>query len=194
MSHSSKPPGLVSLPNLLTFSRLIFLPVVIAGIVTRHGAVAAVAMLLLWITDLLDGRIARRLRQASPFGKTLDSTVDFVLIYSLFIVFYAAGRLATYQFGILYLGLLTILLLQFSQMATGSGELAATALGKVTGGIQYLYILFLVAMEVLPASTALELAKTALFAVLAIVIVLNGAECALRARRLAAQAPEQRYG
>jgi len=187
MQQSSVSSGLISAANLLTFSRLVFLPVVIAGIVTRHGAVAAVAMLLLWITDLLDGRVARRLRQASAFGKTLDSTVDFVLIYSLFIAFYAAGRLATYQFAVLYLGLFTILALQFAQMATGGGELAATTLGKVTGALQYVYILFLVAREVLPARPALDVVSLAFFAALAVAIVLNGAECGLQVRRMAAQ-------
>jgi len=102
MSQPSEPLVLVSPANLLTFSRLIFLSVVIAGTVTRHGAVAMVAMLLLLITGLLDGRVARRLRQASSFGKALDSTVGFVLIYSLFVAFYAAGRSATYQSAIIY--------------------------------------------------------------------------------------------
>jgi cardiolipin synthase len=187
MSRSSEPLVLMSVANALTFSRLVFLPVVIVGVVTHQGAVAVTAMVLMWVTDLLDGRVARRMRQASPFGKTLDSTVDFVLIYSLFIAFYAAGRLGVVQFAILYLGLLTILLLQFSQMATGSGELAATTLGKVTGALQYVYLLFLVAREVLAASPMLGVVNTVLFALLAIAIVLHGVECGIRARRLAVQ-------
>jgi cardiolipin synthase (CMP-forming) len=187
MSRSSEPLVLMSVANALTFSRLVFLPIVIVGVVTRQGPVAVTAMVLMWVTDLLDGRVARRMRQASPFGKTLDSTVDFVLIYSLFIAFYAAGRLGVVQFAILYLGLLTILLLQFSQMATGSGELAATTLGKVTGALQYVYLLFLVAREVLAASPVLGVVNTVLFALLALAIVLHGVECGIRARRLAVQ-------
>jgi phosphatidylglycerophosphate synthase len=189
MSQSA-PVRVMSAANVVTFSRLVLLPVVIAGIVTRHGAVAAGTMLLVWITDLVDGRLARRLGQASPFGKVLDSTVDFVLIYSLFIAFYAAGRLATYQFAILYLGLLTILLLQFSQMATGRDELAATTLGKLTGALQYTYLLLLVAMEVLPPKQVLTTISLVLFAVLAVAIVLHGVECAVRAKRLVAPAAE----
>jgi phosphatidylglycerophosphate synthase len=171
--------------NLLTFSRLALLPVVIAGIVTGHGWLAVVAMVLVWVTDLLDGRLARRQGQPSAFGKTLDSTVDFVLIYSLFITFYAAGRLATYQFVILYLGVLTILALQFSQMGTGGEGLAATRLGKVTGALQYLYLLFLVAREALPPYLLLPTVNTVLFGALTAAIVLHGVECGLRARRLA---------
>lgn len=174
---------LLTVPGILTLSRLVLLPVVIAGIATDRGYLAAGAMALVWITDLLDGRIARRLGQASDFGRTLDSTVDFVLIYSLFITFYAAGRLATYQFAFLYLAMLTILLLQLSEMAAGSGgQAAATALGKLTGALEYVYLLFLVAREVVPPSGAVGALNYVLFAALAIAIVLHSAECLSRLR------------
>jgi CDP-diacylglycerol--glycerol-3-phosphate 3-phosphatidyltransferase len=184
MANTAPPrPALLTLANALTFSRLVLLPLVIAGVATRHGFLAAGAMLAIWITDLLDGRLARRMGQASAFGKSLDSTIDFVLIYSLFIAFYAAGRLATWQFAFLYLSMLAILLLQFAQAATG-GELAATSLGKVTGSLQYLYLLFLVAREVLPGGRAMAIANLSLFGALAAAIVLNAAECAVRVRRI----------
>jgi len=179
-TDSVAQPALITAPNLLTFSRLVLLPVVIAGVVTRHGYLAVAAMVLLWITDLLDGRLARRLGQSSSFGKSLDSTIDFVLIYSLFIAFYAAGRLATWQFVFLYLAMLGILSLQFAQAADGGGELAATSLGKVTGALQYAYLLFLVALEVLPVSRFWSGAGMVLFVALALAILLNSAECAVR--------------
>mgnify|MGYP001144630204 CR=1 FL=1 len=177
---------LITTANLLTFSRLILLPLVIAGIATNRGYLAAAAMAVLWVTDLLDGRIARLMRQAGAFGKALDSTVDFVLIYSLFIAFYAAGRLATYQFAVLYLSMLTILFLRFLLTGAGRGdELPTTTLGKLTGSLQYLYLLFLVALEVLPKSRIASALNIALFALLASAIILNSLECILRMRTLA---------
>jgi len=176
-------PSPVTAANLLTFSRLIILPVVIVGIAARHGYVAVVAMGVILITDLLDGRIARRLGQATSFGKSFDSTVDFVLIYALFIAFYAAGRLATWQFGFLYLAMLTIFLLQFALIAAGKGEeVASTALGKITGALEYGYLLFLVAREVLPASTAISIVNMVFFGVLACAIALNSVQCVVRIR------------
>jgi phosphatidylglycerophosphate synthase len=169
--------------NGLTFSRLILLPVVIFGIVTRRGEVAAIAMLVTWVTDLLDGRIARRLGQASPFGKTLDSTVDFVLIYSIFITFY--------QFAILYLGMRTTLCIQFALTAAGRGdEVAAGALAKVTGALEYAYILFLVALEVVPSRPPLPLINTVFFAALAISILLNSIHSLLRIPGVARSLPK----
>lgn len=174
--------GPVTPPNLLTFSRLILLPVVIAGVVTRHGYVAVAAMGLLWLTDLLDGRIARRLGQAASFGASLDSTVDFVLIYSLFITFYAAGRLTTYQFAFLYLAMLTILSLQFAVLATGRSEIATTKLGKLTGALQYGYLLFLVVLEVIPRSPSVVTGDAVIFIAVAAAIVFNSVECVMRIR------------
>jgi len=169
--------GLVTVGNTLTFARLILLPVVIAGIATGHGWIAVGAMAAVLVTDLLDGRIARRLGQAGPFGATLDSTVDFVLIYSLFIAFYASGRLALYQFVVIYIAMLVNLTVQMVAMGGGkAGGVVRTASAKVTGALQYVYLLFLVAREVLPASRAVAAADIVIFLLLAGSILISSSE------------------
>jgi phosphatidylglycerophosphate synthase len=174
--------------NLLTFSRLIFLPVVIYGVVTHQHWVAVAAMFLAWFTDVLDGRIARRMGQGgTPFGKALDSTVDFALIYGLFIAFYAARRLETFQFAFIYLAMLMILTLQLFLEGTGRGEeVATTRLGKPTGALQYFYLLFLVALEVpqVQAISFMDTLHLAYFSVLAAAIILNALETFLLLRRM----------
>ncbi len=182
--------------NLLTFSRLIFMPVVIYGLVTNQHWVTVGAMFLAWLTDLLDGRIARLMKQGgSRFGKALDSTVDFALIYCLFIAFYASGRLEHYQFAILYLAMVMILTLQFFLEGTGQeGEVATSRLGKPTGALQYLYLLFLVVLEI-PAVREIAWVETVhqiYFAILALGILLNAIEILLMLRRMGREkaAPE----
>jgi CDP-diacylglycerol--glycerol-3-phosphate 3-phosphatidyltransferase len=185
--RKGRTSGVFTIANALTLARLVLLPVVIAGVAADRGALAASAMALVVLTDLLDGRIARRLGQASDFGKTLDSTVDFVLIYSLFIAFYAAGRITTVQFGVLYLAMLTILGLQLLSGGSMGGEVVArTRLAKPTGALQYLYLLVLVAGEVGRQSQALAVVSTIVFYVLAAAIVLNTVECVVRLRQVAA--------
>lgn len=174
--------------NLLTFSRLIFMPFVIYGLVTDQYWVTVGAMFLAWFTDLLDGRIARLMKQGgSPFGKALDSTVDFVLIYGLFIAFYASGRLEHYQFAILYLAMLMILTLQFFLEGSGrEGEVATSRLGKPTGAFQYFYLLFLVVLEI-PAVKALSWIDTVhdiYFGIMAVVIILNAVEILIMLARM----------
>ena len=171
---ATMPPTL-TIANVLTFSRLILLPVVIVGIVISQGWVTVAAMATVLLTDLLDGRIARRLRQATQFGQALDSTVDFVLIYSLFIAFYAAGRLATYQFAILYVAMLTILSVQlFTQ---SGGRTASPLTGKLVGALEYVFLLFLTVREVLPEAPVLASLGLGLFLVLAGAIALNTIVC-----------------
>jgi len=174
----------LTIPNVLTLSRLVLLPVVIAGVATDHGALAVGAMAAIVLSDLADGRVARRLGQASSAGSTLDSTVDFVLIYALFITFYAAGRITTIQFAVLYLAMLTILGVQLVLGGTVGGEvLGRTRLGKPTGALQYLYLVLLVAGEVARQSRPLAWVSNAVFVVLAVAIVLNTIECLTRLRR-----------
>jgi len=191
-------PNIFTIANGLTFSRLVLLPFVIVGIATDNGWLAVVAMFLAWFTDLLDGKFARRAGPPTAFGKALDSTVDFALIYCLFIAFYAAGRLETYQFAFLYLAMLTILSLQLCLTATGrSDEVATTKLGKLTGALQYAYLLFLVALEVIDKSQTIipsvetftiATVDTVFFTVLAIAIVANSVECVLVMRNMTCQA------
>ncbi|MGC9317806.1 MAG: CDP-alcohol phosphatidyltransferase family protein [Armatimonadota bacterium] len=174
--------------NLLTFSRLILLPVVIYGLVTELHWLTVGAMVLGWLTDLVDGRVARMMNQGgSKFGKALDSTIDFTLIYGLFIAFYAAGRLATYQFAFLYLAMLSILTLQMFLGGTGHGEeVATTTFGKPTGALQYAYLLLLVALEV-PAvgeSPVMQTVHMVYFWIVAASITLNTIEIALLLRRM----------
>jgi len=176
-----------TIANALTYARLVLMPFVMVGIVTHNAWLAVGAMFLAWFTDLLDGKFARRAGPPTPFGKALDSTVDFALIYCLFIAFYAAGRLEHYQFGFLYLSMITILTLQLFLQGTGRGEeTATTRLGKLNGALQYAYLLFLVALE-LESLREIEILATVhmvYFTIVAIVIVINSAECVLVMQKL----------
>ena len=163
----------LTIGNALTFARLVLLPVVLAGLVTNQGYLTVTAMAVAILTDLLDGRISRRLGQASSFGATLDSTVDFILIYCLFIAFYASGRLHTYRFAIIYLAMLTNLVLQLSSMTTQTPSVVRTRLGKFTGALQYTYLIFLVLREVLPTTQLVAAVNSGLFAILAVAIILS---------------------
>jgi len=185
-NESTGARKLLTIANGLTYARLVLLPFVIGGLVTDNGWLVVGAMFLAWFTDLLDGRVARKMGQGgTPFGKALDSTVDFAFIYCLFIAFYAAGRLATYNFAFLYLAMITILSLQLVLTGTGRDEeVATTRLGKPTGALQYAYLLFLAALEVLPESDIIATVHMVYFVVLALAIVANSIECILVMRNI----------
>ncbi len=184
-SDEPKRPSLFTLPNVLTAMRLVLLPVIVAGIATDHGWVAVIAMFVAILTDLADGRLARRLSGATPFGKSLDGTVDFVCIYLTFVALYVAHHLLTWQFVVLYVQMLSILLLQIVMAGTGQGEgIVQTPLGKPVGALQYFYLLFLMAMLVVPRTPAIAIAEFYYFVVLTVAIGLNTLECISRLRRM----------
>lgn len=80
--------------NVVTAARLPLAPLAVALLLTHTlaGTIAAAALsLLLEITDLLDGRIARSYGQESAFGKLFDPFSDSFSRFTLFLGVYALG-------------------------------------------------------------------------------------------------------
>ncbi|MCS7238865.1 MAG: CDP-diacylglycerol--glycerol-3-phosphate 3-phosphatidyltransferase [Thermoguttaceae bacterium] len=77
----------MTLPNLLTISRLILLPVIIGLTYLPHSWCRWLALFLFVLTgisDCVDGALARKLNQVSPLGTYLDPVVDKIVLLSLF--------------------------------------------------------------------------------------------------------------
>lgn len=81
----------MNLANRLTLSRIIMAFFFMAALLYRglpYGHVVATGIFLLaWITDILDGAIARRLGQVTNFGKLIDPLSDKILMSAAFIAF-----------------------------------------------------------------------------------------------------------
>lgn len=67
----------LTIPNILTLLRLLVIPYLVYLIVqdTRHGF-AFLCFTAIWMTDVLDGYIARNYNQISDLGKVFDPLVD----------------------------------------------------------------------------------------------------------------------
>jgi len=81
-------------PNVITTLRLPIAPVAVAFLVwgTLWGTIiAAVLALLLELSDLADGYIARKYNIVSDFGKLFDPFSDAFCRYTLFLGLYAIG-------------------------------------------------------------------------------------------------------
>jgi cardiolipin synthase len=77
-SGSSDPASRVAtVPNLLSLTRIVLIPVFVA-LISHHGTEAAGLLLLGAVvsTDWVDGYIARRTGQVSNLGKVLDPVAD----------------------------------------------------------------------------------------------------------------------
>jgi len=90
-----------SLPNLLTISRILVIPVIFLSIYI-HTAVwsmfAAVLFIIASITDYFDGYLARSRNETSAFGRLLDPIADKLLVASALIVILADNMVRPVNF------------------------------------------------------------------------------------------------
>ncbi len=89
---------LTSLPNLLTLSRILVIPLVVAsfyvsGDYARWFACAVFSAA--GLTDWLDGHMARRWEQQSDLGRFLDPIADKLLVAATLFMLAAKGRFST---------------------------------------------------------------------------------------------------
>jgi cardiolipin synthase (CMP-forming) len=76
----------MTLANLITFARLIAVPVVIYALLTGQLGLAFGLFLAAGISDGIDGYIARRFNQRTELGAYLDPLADKALLISVYIV------------------------------------------------------------------------------------------------------------
>ena len=89
---------LTSLPNLLTLSRILAVPLVVATFYVEGNYARWFACALFsaaGFTDWLDGHMARRWAQQSELGRFLDPIADKLLVSATLFLLVAKGRLGT---------------------------------------------------------------------------------------------------
>jgi CDP-diacylglycerol--glycerol-3-phosphate 3-phosphatidyltransferase len=85
----------LTVPNILTGVRLLAIPVLARLILAGDACntVAFVLFLTIWMTDLLDGYLARRLNQVTEFGKLFDPLVDKIFQLTTAVMMFLVGKL-----------------------------------------------------------------------------------------------------
>ena len=84
---------ILTLPNLISFFRLLLVPIFAVLLVKYENNVAAFVLFLVAAsTDFLDGVIARATGQVSRLGQQLDPFVDRILILTAVILVFVMGR------------------------------------------------------------------------------------------------------
>lgn len=81
-----------SLPNLLTISRIVVIPVIFLSIYIHAvwwSVIAAVLFIMAAVTDYFDGYLARSRNETSAFGRLLDPIADKLLVLSALLIIVA---------------------------------------------------------------------------------------------------------
>lgn len=85
---------IITAPNIITFIRLLLLPVFLFLLLcTNYQVPALVIYAIAASTDCIDGQVARRTKQVSKLGKLLDPIADRLFIAVGVIAIYILGRL-----------------------------------------------------------------------------------------------------
>jgi CDP-diacylglycerol--glycerol-3-phosphate 3-phosphatidyltransferase len=136
----------INVPNLLTLTRILLIPVFIVLFATpdpSRSITAAIVFVVAAVTDLLDGYLARRSGQVTKLGKLLDPIADKLLVLSALILLVNVDRVSA---------LVAILIIAREVAVTGiraiaAGEgmiIAAETTGKYKMALQVVAIVLLI--------------------------------------------------
>jgi cardiolipin synthase len=122
---------MLSLPNLLTLSRIVTVPVLVALLwwpTWRTGYLMAFAVYaLMGITDYFDGYVARSYGAVSKLGAFLDPIADKIMVAAVILVLAAQGVLRGPYVGDMHVIAGLVILIR---------EIAVSGLREFLGGIQ----------------------------------------------------------
>ena len=81
----------MNVPNILTMLRMILIPVFVACFIyipnqLIAGLIACGVFIVASLTDMLDGKIARKYNMVTSFGKIMDPLADKLLVFSAFVL------------------------------------------------------------------------------------------------------------
>lgn len=114
----------MNLPNKLTLWRIILVPFFVAALlipIPLHTIVALVLFIAASITDMLDGRIARKRNLITDFGKFADPLADKILVLAALLCFVQNG----------WCDCIAVIIVLFREFTVTSIRLIAAAKGEV---------------------------------------------------------------
>ena len=140
----------MNLPNKLTILRVIMIPFFVAALLYDGGAnqnmryVAAALFIIASLTDMLDGKIARKYNLVTNFGKFMDPLADKLLVCSALICFVELDKLPAWMVIIIIAR--EFIISGFRLVASDNGiVIAASWWGKSKTISQMIMIILLIA-------------------------------------------------
>lgn len=145
--------SLYSIPNLITYFRLLSIPFILIFYLSGIDILqllAFITFILAALSDFLDGYLARKLNQTSVLGKILDPIADKLLVILVFMMFINSDLLNTYTtIGILIITAREIIVMTMREITAHQGIMIdVIKLSKLKTTLQFisLILLFLVSI------------------------------------------------
>lgn len=137
----------MNLPNKLTMLRVILIPFFFVFMMldeTSWGKWVALGIFIVAsLTDLFDGKIARKYNLVTNFGKFMDPLADKLLVCTAMIVLMSLGRIPTVVVVVIIAR--EFIISGFRLVASDGGiVIAASMWGKVKTTVQMVMVIFLI--------------------------------------------------
>jgi cardiolipin synthase len=139
-------PRVFNIPNVLSISRLFLLPVILLLLRSRQTMIPALALMFVsWVTDGLDGYLARRLNQVTTVGKILDHLVDKIWVGTVLVMLVATREVPVFIPALVIGRDLLIVIGSMLILDRRRRVVSSNVIGKITGcSFAVLMILYLV--------------------------------------------------
>ena len=122
----------MNLPNKLTVGRIILVPFFVVALLANfplNNAVAMIIFVMASLTDMFDGKIARKNGLVTDFGKFADPLADKILVLAAFLCFV--------QLGIC--DCVAVIIVLFREFSVTSIRLIAASKGKVVATFEPIF-------------------------------------------------------
>lgn len=120
---------MLNVPNILTITRILLIPVYMCAMYWKHeyaSQVACILFVVAAVTDMLDGKIARKYGLITNFGKVMDPVADKIMVTAAMVVLVDLHHLAAW----------IVILMLFRDFAVGAlRDLAASQGTIIAAGI-----------------------------------------------------------
>jgi cardiolipin synthase len=145
-----------SIPNLLSLFRLFLIPVYLSLYLRADSpgayTAAAVVLALSCLTDLLDGKIARRFNMVTNLGKVLDPLADKLTQLVMIICLSLRHKVMRYLLILFLIKEFFQFFAMIAAMRHGKGLNGALMSGKISTTVLFTSLIILVLMPDLPQS------------------------------------------
>lgn len=138
---------IMNTPNKLTILRIFMIPVFMVFLLYKLFIPALIVFILASVTDLIDGKLARKYNQITNFGKLMDPLADKLLVTSALICFVSLGLANVWAVVIIIAR--EFLVTSIRLVAAGSGKvIAANIWGKVKTNSQIIAVVAVIVCSI----------------------------------------------
>lgn len=139
-----------TIPNILVYIRMLLIPVFIFFYLHKKYEITLVVLIVSFLTDFFDGKIARHFNQVTDLGKTLDPIADKLYQFSVALCLMFEYPLLVTVAVILFVKEISMGIMGLILLSKGGEIFGAKWYGKISTAFVDLTMVFLFLVPVVP--------------------------------------------